>query len=366
MSARGAKKKKVTRQSRSTRAGVIFPVGRMYRYLRESLPCFRVGLGAPIYLAAVAEYLTAEILELAGNAARDNRRGRLTPRHILLAIANDQELNQLLRGVTIPNGGVLPRLHPELFPHVFKNKNKVDSSSAQHHRNPAPLHRRILKPLHKATTTKKVVAKNQGKGKATIAQGSNANDGFTVLSTKTLFLGQKLEVVKTDISTMNCDAIVHPTSSTLSTAGEVGKALEKCGGKEYTYALEDLRKKNAPLDIAGAVIMPGPKLPAKFVIHCNSPSWGRDGCEDQLEKTVRNCLSVADENQLKSLAFPSIGSGRNGFPKQTAAQLILKSISAYFVSTMSSSLKTVYFALYDNESIGVYVHELAKLDGSTS
>uniref|UniRef100_UPI00358F99AB core histone macro-H2A.1-like isoform X3 n=1 Tax=Myxine glutinosa TaxID=7769 RepID=UPI00358F99AB len=232
MSARGAKKKKVTRQSRSTRAGVIFPVGRMYRYLRESLPCFRVGLGAPIYLAAVAEYLTAEILELAGNAARDNRRGRLTPRHILLAIANDQELNQL-------------------------------------------------------------------------------------------------EVVKTDISTMNCDAIVHPTSSTLSTAGEVGKALEKCGGKEYTYALEDLRKKNAPLDIAGAVIMPGPKLPAKFVIHCNSPSWGRDGCEDQLEKTVRNCLSVADENQLKSLAFPSIGSGRNGFPKQTAAQLILKSISAY-------------------------------------
>lgn len=53
---------------------------------------------------------------------------------------------------------------------------------------------------------------------------------------------------------------------------------------------------------------------------------------------------------------------RNGFPKQTAAQLILKAISSYFVSTMSSSIKTVYFVLFDSESIGIYVQEMAKLD----
>lgn len=53
---------------------------------------------------------------------------------------------------------------------------------------------------------------------------------------------------------------------------------------------------------------------------------------------------------------------RNGFPKQTAAQLILKAISNYFVSTMSSSIKTVYFVLFDSESIGIYVQEMAKLD----
>lgn len=57
-------------------------------------------------------------------------------------------------------------------------------------------------------------------------------------------------------------------------------------------------------------------------------------------------------------------SSRNGFPKQTAAQLILKAISSYFVSTMSSSIKTVYFVLFDSESIGIYVQEMAKLDAN--
>lgn len=55
---------------------------------------------------------------------------------------------------------------------------------------------------------------------------------------------------------------------------------------------------------------------------------------------------------------------RNGFPKQTAAQLILKAISNYFVATMSSTIKTVYFVLFDSESIGIYVQEMAKLETS--
>ncbi|XP_010147350.1 PREDICTED: core histone macro-H2A.1-like, partial [Eurypyga helias] len=112
------------------------------------------------------------------------------------------------------------------------------------------------------------------------------------------------------------------------------------------------------------VVSAGHGLPAKFVIHCNSPGWGSDKCEELLEKTVKNCLALADEKKLKSIAFPSIGSGRNGFPKQTAAQLILKAISSYFVSTMSSSIKTVYFVLFDSESIGIYVQEMAKLDAN--
>merc|ERR1712243_139468 len=55
------------------------------------------------------------ILELAGNAARDNKRSRITPRHILLAVANDEELNKLLKNVTIPAGGVMPHILPELL-----------------------------------------------------------------------------------------------------------------------------------------------------------------------------------------------------------------------------------------------------------
>ncbi|KAF2303615.1 hypothetical protein GH714_020145 [Hevea brasiliensis] len=69
-----------------------------------------------MYLAAVLEYLAAEVLELAGNAARDNKKNRVVPRHIQLAIRNDEEVSKLLGSVTIANGGVLPNIHNMLLP----------------------------------------------------------------------------------------------------------------------------------------------------------------------------------------------------------------------------------------------------------
>src|SRR5210317_1450230 len=100
----------------SAKAGLQFPVGRIGRYLRQGKYATRMGAGAPVYLAAVLEYLCAEILELAGNAARDNKKARIVPRHITLAVKNDEELNKLLGGVTIASGGVLPNIHAVLLP----------------------------------------------------------------------------------------------------------------------------------------------------------------------------------------------------------------------------------------------------------
>lgn len=109
-------------KSRSSRAGLQFPVGRIHRLLRKGNYAERVGAGAPVYLAAVMEYLAAEVLELAGNAARDNKKTRIIPRHLQLAIRNDEELNKLLSGVTIAQGGVLPNIQAVLLPKKTEKK----------------------------------------------------------------------------------------------------------------------------------------------------------------------------------------------------------------------------------------------------
>ena len=102
--------------SRSTRAGLQFPVSRVHRRLRKGIYSQRVSSGALVYLAAVMEYLAAEVLELAGNAARDNKKKRIIPRHLQLAVRNDEELSKLLAGVTIAQGGVLPNIQAVLLP----------------------------------------------------------------------------------------------------------------------------------------------------------------------------------------------------------------------------------------------------------
>ncbi|CAK8536117.1 unnamed protein product [Lathyrus sativus] len=114
----GPRKKSVTR---SVRAGLQFPVSRIGRFLKKGRYAQRVGTGAPVYLAAVLEYLAAEVLELAGNAARDNKKNRISPRHLLLAVRNDEELGKLLAGVTIAHGGVLPNINPVLLPKRSEN-----------------------------------------------------------------------------------------------------------------------------------------------------------------------------------------------------------------------------------------------------
>ena len=126
MSGRGkGAKSKSKPKSRSSRAGLQFPVGRIHRLLRNGNYSERVGAGAPVYLAAVLEYLSAEVLELAGNAARDNKKSRIIPRHLQLAIRNDEELNKLLGGVTIAQGGVLPNIQSVLLPKKTKDKKKA-------------------------------------------------------------------------------------------------------------------------------------------------------------------------------------------------------------------------------------------------
>lgn len=390
MSGRGHTK--TQRISLAKRAGTIFPVGRIRRYLKGCTHHQRIAVGAPIYQAAVMEYLSAEILELAGNAARDNKRSRITPRHILLAVANDEELNKLLKNVTIPSGGVMPHILPELLKKKDGSKltishkaHRPQSAGIQKAKNKAAAKKVVPKkpvatitkpvavkpaPVPSATITKPVTivkkpaapAVKAAVTKAVTAKPAPKTEQYATLSEKTLFLGQKLTVVQGDISAVTCDIVVNSTNGTFEMKNEVGAALLKAGGEELKKSITVLHESHGDLAYAGALLGDAPNLKAKHVVHVHSPEYGKPESEKDLENVIKNAMSLADEKGCGTIAFPSVGSTTNNFPKQNAAQIILKSISNYFVTVMASSIKQIYFVLYDMESIGVYTTELARLD----
>ncbi|CAF0917521.1 unnamed protein product [Didymodactylos carnosus] len=304
---------KSKRLSKSTRAGIIFPVTRMHRQLKSAqVAARRVTKGAAVYLAAVTEYLVAEMLELSGNAARHNKRTRIVPRHILLAVASDEELDKLLKGVTIAQGGVLPSIHPFLL-RKFAQANGsaiVNSTSSITIGKPT-------KPTGKpsATTPKKKPLLTKGAGSFTVycAPKSKAaalkGTALTTLSERVLNLGQKLTVVQGNIVNIKADAIVHPTNNSLYMGGEVGNALAKAGGQQLRDAVSNLAKTSSLVNVSDVSICDARNLSVTKLIHVHSPTWSagqQAECIGQLDKAVTNILHMADANMLASVALPSV------------------------------------------------------------
>eukprot|EP01006_Ploeotia_vitrea_P060182 TRINITY_DN75447_c0_g1_i1.p1 TRINITY_DN75447_c0_g1~~TRINITY_DN75447_c0_g1_i1.p1 ORF type:complete len:150 (-),score=22.10 TRINITY_DN75447_c0_g1_i1:220-669(-) len=114
MSGKSGKEKKRP-VSRSHKAGLHFPVGRIHRKMKDGIISGqRVGAQAAVYSAAILEYLCAEVLELAGNASKDLKVKRISPRHLQLAVRGDEELDTLIKA-TIAGGGVIPHIHKSLL-----------------------------------------------------------------------------------------------------------------------------------------------------------------------------------------------------------------------------------------------------------
>jgi len=121
------KKGKGTTKNQSSRAAIKFPVKRVANVMRIYADnCSRLSAKAAVFTAGLLDYLCLEILELAGNAAREYKKQRINTRFIKIAIVNDEELKDLFSSVTL-SGGIMPNIHHKLLPKNAKKKDKVET-----------------------------------------------------------------------------------------------------------------------------------------------------------------------------------------------------------------------------------------------
>ncbi|KAK7200098.1 histone H2A [Novymonas esmeraldas] len=128
---RSAKKASRKSGSKSAKAGLIFPIGRIGSLLRRGQYARRIGAAGAVYMAAVVEYLTAELLELSVKAAAQSGKKprRLNPRTVMLAVRHDDDIGSLLRNVTVSHGGVVPSINKAIAKKKGGKKSKATPSA---------------------------------------------------------------------------------------------------------------------------------------------------------------------------------------------------------------------------------------------
>jgi len=171
-----------------------------------------------------------------------------------------------------------------------------------------------------------------------------------------------LEIVQGDITVLNVEAIVNAANKYLAHGGGVALAIVRKGGLAIQTESAALIARRGPLTTGEAVVTGGGKLPAKFVIHTVGPVWSE---HDPLEadrllcRAVTSSLTLAEEQGLKSIAFPAISTGIYGFPIERAAPLLLHEAKRHLEG--GPGLERVLFCLYDDASYRVFESAFASL-----
>jgi len=158
-----------------------------------------------------------------------------------------------------------------------------------------------------------------------------------------------------DITQLYVDAIVNAAKKSLLGGGGVDGAIHRAAGSELLEECKTL----GGCETGEAKITKGYDLPAKHVIHTVGPVWhgGDENEAELLASCYMNSLQLAEQQGLRSIAFPCISTGVYGYPKQQAAAIAVN-VCKMFASN-AESLKEIIFSCYDDESLAIYRQLLA-------
>jgi O-acetyl-ADP-ribose deacetylase (regulator of RNase III) len=170
---------------------------------------------------------------------------------------------------------------------------------------------------------------------------------------------EKIELIDGDITRQQVDAIVNAANNSLLGGGGVDGAIHRAAGPEL---LAECRTLNG-CPTGEAKITKGYRLPAKFVIHTVGPIWrGGDSNEDQLlENCYKNSLKRAVENEIETIAFPSISTGVYGFPIERASRIALNTVKTFLEK--NESIQKVTFVCFGSHDYQVYQRAIKEVFG---
>ena len=165
----------------------------------------------------------------------------------------------------------------------------------------------------------------------------------------------KLTALKADITTLAVDAIVNAANSHLAHGAGVAGAILHKGGPAIQVESDEWVYKHGPVSHAEPAYTSAGNLPCRYVIHAVGPVWGEGDEQARLAAAVQGSLKLAEELSLASIALPALSTGVFGFPKRSAAQVILTAIYDYLAENPASSLKYIRLVLLDQETIQAFL-----------
>jgi O-acetyl-ADP-ribose deacetylase (regulator of RNase III) len=164
-----------------------------------------------------------------------------------------------------------------------------------------------------------------------------------------------LELTQGDITDQTTDAIVNAANAVLQLGGGVAGAIRRKGGPKIQEECNSI----GGTHVGGAVITTGGNLAAKYVIHAVGPRHGEEHEDTKLKDATLNSLILADQKNLKSIAFPAISTGIFGFPKDRCATIMLSTTIAYLEGP--TKLEKVVYCLYDQKAFEIFKRALQSL-----